>query len=231
MGSSTAVIATRRLTKRYGDFCAVNDLELNVREGEIYGFLGRNGAGKTTTIRMVLGLIRPTSGEVLLRGKPLRAGDARSLVGVGSLVESATAYPNLTVRENLDLQRRHRPPRSSVDRPSRLAARALCDPQSRQALSNQRRLALARVVLGEPRLLVLDEPANALDPEALPRLRLLRRLAHARGDHRMSSHTRGGGARPARRSSRRPAPLKVAFGAATAQEQLEIRSPTAARWT
>jgi ABC-type multidrug transport system ATPase subunit len=100
------VITTSGLTKRYSEVLAVDGLDLDVRRGEIYAFLGRNGAGKTTTIRMLLGLIRPTSGSVSMFGEPVGPGSVAVLRRVGSLVETATAYPNLTVRENLDIQRR-----------------------------------------------------------------------------------------------------------------------------
>ena len=100
------VVTTRGLTKRYGDVIAVDALDLEVHQGEIYAFLGRNGAGKTTTIRMVLGLIQPHAGEVQVFGQRVRPGRPEWLRRVGSLVETATAYPNLTVRENLEIQRR-----------------------------------------------------------------------------------------------------------------------------
>ena len=110
-------VSTRALVKRYRDVTAVDSLNLDVRRGEIYGFLGRNGAGKTTTIRMLLGLIRPSSGEVTVLGRRIMPGETSVFSRVGFLVETATAYPNLTVRENLDIQRRltGSPPRSVAD--------------------------------------------------------------------------------------------------------------------
>jgi ABC-2 type transport system ATP-binding protein len=102
MGADTA-ISTTGLTKRYREVLAVDALDLDVRRGEIYGFLGRNGAGKTTTIRMLLGLIRPSGGRVEVLGRPIRPGVSDVFARVGYLVEAATAYPNLTVRENLDV--------------------------------------------------------------------------------------------------------------------------------
>jgi ABC-2 type transport system ATP-binding protein len=191
--SSNAAIATSGLTKRYGDVLAVDALDLDVRRGEVYGFLGRNGAGKTTTIRMLLGLVRPTSGGVELLGKPVRSGAHDVFRGVGYLVETATAYPNLTVRENLDLQRRLTgSPGSAVDgavRSMRLEPYA-----DRRAgtlsLGNLQRLGLARALLHEPELLLLDEPANALDPAGIVEVReLLASLARERGvTVFMSSH-------------------------------------------
>ena len=193
-GTSQAVVAARGLAKRYGDVRAVDGLDLTVRPGEIYGLLGRNGAGKTTTIRMLLGLIRPTAGEVRLFGE--RVGPSAHTVfrRVGFLVESATAYPNLTVAENLEIQRRLTGvgDRRAVDEVIRLLG--LSEYRDRRAgrlsLGNKQRLSLARAVLHSPDLLVLDEPANALDPAGIVEIReLLRRLAAERGvTIFMSSH-------------------------------------------
>ncbi|MFA5845150.1 MAG: ABC transporter ATP-binding protein [Coriobacteriia bacterium] len=187
------VIATRALTKRYRDVLAVDGLELDVRRGEVYGFLGRNGAGKTTTIRMLLGLIRPSGGEVSVLGRRVREGDQRWLASVGYLVETATAYPNLTVRENLEIQRRLTgAPRAAVaESIERLALGSCADRRAGQlSLGNKQRLSLARALLHAPEVLVLDEPANALDPAGIVEVReLLRALADERGvTVFMSSH-------------------------------------------
>ena len=126
MSAGTAV-ATHGLAKRYGDVRAVEALDLHVRPGEIYGFLGRNGAGKTTTIRMLLGLVRPSGGSVELLGSRVQPGVRGVFERVGYLVESATAYPNLTVRENLDIQRRLTgSPRAAVEEAIRLMRLDAC---------------------------------------------------------------------------------------------------------
>lgn len=187
------VIATHGLAKHYGDVRAVDGIDLNVRRGEIYGFLGRNGAGKTTTIRMLLGLIQPSSGDVTLLGTRMRPGEQAVLARVGCLVETATAYPNLTVRENLDIQRRlTRAPREAVAEVIGLLRLDECaDRRSgRLSLGNKQRLTLARTLLHHPDVLMLDEPANALDPAGIVEVRgLLRRLANERGvTIFMSSH-------------------------------------------
>lgn len=191
--TDSTVIATRGLSKDYGDVHAVADLSLDVRRGEVYAFLGRNGAGKTTTIRMLLGLIRPTTGAVTLLGRPLASGAPGVFARVGYLVETATAYPNLSVRENLEIQRRL----------TRSAAGAVADaitllrldeyagrPAAQLSLGNKQRLALARALLHSPEVLLLDEPANALDPAGIVEVReLLRTLARERGvTVFMSSH-------------------------------------------
>lgn len=192
MTAETA-IATRNLTKRYRDVLAVDGLDLDVRRGEIYGFLGRNGAGKTTTIRMLLGLIRPTGGEAEVLGRRIVPGEAGVFARVGYLVETATSYPNLTVRENLDIQRRltGSPLEAVAETIKLLRLDEYADRRAGQlSLGNKQRLALARALLHSPELLVLDEPANALDPAGIVEIReLLRSLATERGvTVFMSSH-------------------------------------------
>ena len=192
MTADTA-IATRALTKRYHDVTAVDGLDLDVRRGEIYGFLGRNGAGKTTTIRMLLGLIRPTGGEVTVLGRRIAPGETSVFSHIGYLVESATAYPNLTVRENLDIQRRltGAPSSATAAAIERLRLGEYADRRAGQlSLGNKQRLALARALLHSPDILVLDEPANALDPAGIVEIReLLQSLAEKRGvTVFMSSH-------------------------------------------
>ena len=183
--SAPAAIATRALTKLFHDVRAVDALDLDVRRGEIYGFLGRNGAGKTTTIRMLLGLIRPTDGDVEVLGRRVHPGATAPFARVGYLVESATAYPNLTVRENLEIQRRlTRATPAAVDEViGLLRLEALAKRRARVlSLGNKQRLSLARALLHEPELLVLDEPTNALDPAGIVEVReLLQSLARERG--------------------------------------------------
>jgi ABC-type multidrug transport system ATPase subunit len=184
MSTDTAIF-TQDLCKTYQEVTAVDSLNLAVREGEIYGFLGRNGAGKTTTIRMLLGLIRPTRGRVALAGHDVSSDRGAAVAGTGSLVETATFYPALTVRENLEIQRRLTGSnRSSMERA--LALARLTESAQRRAgrlsLGNKQRLALARALLSRPRILILDEPANGLDPTGIVEIRkLLRRLAAEEG--------------------------------------------------
>ena len=192
-GMGEVVLETRGLTKSYGPVRAVRALELRVRAGEIYGFLGLNGAGKTTSIRMMLGLIRPDAGTVRLFGQDLRHQRRAVLGRIGSLAETATAYPNLTVRENLELQRRLiGAPRKRIDEV--IAQLKLEEYVDRRAgvlsLGNKQRLALARALLGTPDFLILDEPVNGLDPAGIVEIRgLLRRLAREQSTAiLMSSH-------------------------------------------
>lgn len=198
-------ISADRLTKRYNAFCAVEDVSLRVGYGEIYAFLGLNGAGKTTTIRMLLGMIRPTSGAATLLGKRVDA-DARELwAQVGYLVETPHAYPELTVRENLEVFRRLRGLRDpkAVER---IIEQLTLSPYADQragtlSLGNAQRLGLAKAMLHAPALLLLDEPANGLDPSGVVEVReLLRELAHKQGvTIFLSSHLLGEVARIATR--------------------------------
>ena len=191
--SAGAAISTHGLSKHYGDVRAVDGLDLDVRRGEVYGFLGRNGAGKTTTIRLLLGLVRPTSGGATVLGTRIVPGAQAVFARIGYLVETAAAYGNLTVRENLDMQRRLTgAPGEAVGEAMDLLG--LSDSADRQAgrlsLGNKQRLSLARALLHRPDLLVLDEPANGLDPAGIIEVReLLRRLADESGvTVFMSSH-------------------------------------------
>ncbi len=188
-----AAILARGLSKDYGPVQAVVNVDLAVRRGEIYGFLGRNGAGKTTTIRMLLGLVRPSAGSFSILGSSLSEDRQGVLSRVGYFVESAAAYPNLTVSENLEIHRRLMGARRSAVEEviALLKLEEYADRRAgRLSLGNKQRLSLARALLHSPELLILDEPANGLDPAGIVEIRsLLRRLADERGvTIFMSSH-------------------------------------------
>lgn len=183
---TNSVVVTSSLTKRYGDHTVVNDLSLRIGPGEIYGFLGLNGAGKTTTIRMLLGMVRPSEGSARLFGVPVRPDIPDVWARVGYLVETPYAYQELTVRENLEISRRLRQLSDphAVDRiMKRLALTQYADQRAGTlSLGNSQRLGLAKALLHDPDLLILDEPANGLDPAGVVEVRdLLRELAHERG--------------------------------------------------
>jgi ABC-2 type transport system ATP-binding protein len=190
----TSAIATHGLTKRYPHAIAVQELSLQVGVGEIYGFLGLNGAGKTTSIRMLLGMIRPTAGTAEIFGTLIRPGNREVWSQVGYLVETPHAYPELSVRENLEVARRLRlvDDRRAVSRAiDRFDLGAYADvPAAALSLGNAQRLGLAKALLHAPSLLILDEPANGLDPAGVVEVReLLRRLATDEGvTIFMSSH-------------------------------------------
>jgi ABC-2 type transport system ATP-binding protein len=198
-------IETNRLVKRYADVIAVDDLSLRVAQAEIYAFLGLNGAGKTTTIRMLLGMVKPTSGEALVLGKMIGRRSDNPWDAVGYLVETPHAYPELTVRENLDAVRRLRPgvDRRAVERVvERLGLGAYADRRTGTlSLGNAQRLGLAKALIHNPALLLLDEPANGLDPAGIFEIRqLLREMVQEQGvTVFMSSHILGEVARLADR--------------------------------
>jgi ABC-type multidrug transport system ATPase subunit len=194
----TGMIRTRALTKRYGELRAVDAVDLDVREGDVYGFLGANGSGKTTTVRMLLGLVLPTSGEAEVLGEAMPAARTTVLPQVGALVEGPGSYPHLSGRANLallDAAGRDRSPRRvrSVRIDDVLAEVGL-DPADRRptraySLGMRQRLGLAAALMRRPRLLVLDEPTNGLDPQGISEIReLLLRLNAAGTTVFLSSH-------------------------------------------
>jgi ABC-2 type transport system ATP-binding protein len=190
----SAAIEVRGLTKAYGDLRAVDALDLRVERGEVYGFLGLNGAGKTTTIRALLGMVRPTAGTVHLLGEPVRPGGRGPWARVGHLVEAPAAYPDLTVRENLEVARRLQGVRDRGATGAAIQRLGLAPYADRLAgtlsLGNLQRLGLARALLHAPELVILDEPANGLDPAGVVEVREM--LAAMVRDHGvtvfMSSH-------------------------------------------
>lgn len=190
----TAALEVHGLVKAFGTVRAVAGLDLCVAPGEIYGFLGLNGAGKTTTIRVLLGLIRPTTGQVRVLGEAIGPGGRGPWRRVGHLVESPAAYPELTVRENLEVARRLQGVRDPLATRRVIEQLGLAEYADRRAgalsLGNFQRLGLARALLHAPELLILDEPANGLDPAGVVEIReLLIALARDRGvTVFMSSH-------------------------------------------
>lgn len=180
------IIRTENLTKKYKDVLAVSEISLNVRKGEIYGFLGLNGAGKTTTIRMLLGMITPDRGEAYIEGKKVHPCNTELWKDIGYLVEVPYSYPALTVRENLEIIRRLRMigDKKAVD--SIMDKLKLTQYANRKAknlsLGNAQRLGLAKALIHNPKILILDEPANGLDPAGILETReMLRSLSADRG--------------------------------------------------
>jgi ABC-type multidrug transport system ATPase subunit len=185
------VIETRELSKRYADrILAVDRLALQVQRGEVYGFLGPNGAGKTTTLRMLLGLIRPSSGTALVLGAS--PGSPESLARVGALIETPSFYPVLSGRDNLSVLARYAgtaeariaPVLEEVD----LAGRA-DDRFATYSLGMKQRLGIAAALLKDPELLILDEPTNGMDPAGMAEMRsFIRELGRGRRTVLLSSH-------------------------------------------
>ena len=199
------LIETVQLGKHYGDVKAVENLSLQVVEGEIYAFLGLNGAGKTTTIRMLLGMIKPTSGYARVMQTKVSIGRREPWESVGYMVEDPHAYPELTVSENLEVARRLHPgtPKKAVGNIIERLGLAAYAGRRTGTLShgNAQRLGLAKALIHDPKLLILDEPANGLDPAGIVEIReLLLELTKIHGGTVfMSSHILAEVSRLARR--------------------------------
>ena len=173
------VVATTNLTKSYGPATVVDNVNLHVPEGAVYGFLGPNGAGKSTTMKMILGLTHPTSGAISVLGKEETSHNRLEILqNVGSLIESPSCYPHLTARENLDIVRRLRGlPKDCIDEVLevvRLGDAATAKKRvGHFSLGMRQRLGIASALMGHPRLLLLDEPTNGLDPSGIHEIRQL----------------------------------------------------------
>ena len=180
-----AVVETRGLCKQYGPALRVNHLDLTVPEGAVYGFLGPNGAGKSTTLKLLLGLARPTAGEIAVFGRPMGPRTRmETLRQVGSLIESPSYYGHLTGAENLHIVQTLRgAPERDIGEVLRIVR---LDGQkgkrtAHYSLGMKQRLGLAAALLGFPRLLILDEPTNGLDPAGIQEMRSLSAPARQSG--------------------------------------------------
>ena len=191
---NTTIVETHSLTKRYGSgVLAVNSVDMSVRRGEVYGFLGPNGAGKTTTLRMLVGLIRPTSGTVTVVGHA--PGDPAGLAKIGSLIEGPGFYPYLSGRENLrvvadlvGVSHKHvEEILDLVDLGSRAGRKF-----STYSTGMKQRVGVAAALLKDPELVILDEPSNGLDPQGMAEMRkLIKDISHSDRTVLISSHLLG----------------------------------------
>jgi ABC-type multidrug transport system ATPase subunit len=191
------MIVTQGLTKRYGHLLVVDQVDLDVREGDRYGFLGPNGSGKTTVVRMLLGLVYATSGEITVLGKPVPKRVSEVLPSIGALVEGPSSYGHLSGRANLALidaagksgSRRTRQ-RRIADTLDRVGLGGIDNrPVKKYSLGMRQRLGLAAALLRTPQLLILDEPTNGLDPQGIREIRdLLIELNAAGTTVFLSSH-------------------------------------------
>jgi ABC-type multidrug transport system ATPase subunit len=185
----TAVITTRGLVKLYGRLRAVDAIDLDVQAGDVYGFLGANGSGKTTTVRMLLGLVLPTRGEIDLLGERMPRAGGRVLPRVGALIEGPAHYGHLSGRENLSLldasgrggswRTRRRRVDEALDQVGLGGVGRR--PVKAYSLGMRQRLGLAGALLRRPELLVLDEPTNGLDPQGITEVRELLLELHRTG--------------------------------------------------
>ena len=173
---SDYIIETNKLTKKFGSQRVVDNVNLKVERGEIYGFLGPNGAGKTTTIRMLLGLARPTKGSIHIFGKDVKKEKLSILKKVGSLVEYPSYYGHLSAYENLETVRLLLDvPKSRIDEVLSIVrlTKDAQRPVKGYSLGMKQRLGIATALLGNPELLILDEPTNGLDPSGIIEIREL----------------------------------------------------------
>jgi ABC-2 type transport system ATP-binding protein len=192
-GNGEFVVETHGLRKRYGEINAVNGVDLRVRRGEVFGFLGPNGSGKTTTLRMLLGLVTPTGGDVTVLGE--QPGAARGLAKIGAMVETPAFYPFLSGRDNLKVLAGHAGVSEARIGPAletvELADRAK-DRFGTYSLGMKQRLGVAAALLKDPELLILDEPTNGLDPAGMAEMRsLIRKLGQGPRTVLLSSHMMG----------------------------------------
>jgi ABC-2 type transport system ATP-binding protein len=182
----TDIITTNALCKKYGEAMSVKDLDLKVPRGVVYGFLGPNGAGKSTTMKMILGLAKPTSGTITVFGKEMNQRNRLTILKeAGSLIESPSYYAHLTGRENLKIISTLKGvEEEEIDRVLKIVR--LENQKDKKAgqysLGMKQRLGLAGALLGNPKLLILDEPTNGLDPAGIQEMReLIRALPKAFG--------------------------------------------------
>ena len=190
------IVTTHQLSKRYGDRQVVHDVDLRIPEGVVYGFLGPNGAGKSTTMKMLLSLIRPSSGSIRILGEPMTRENRHRLLGrIGSLIESPPGYGHLTGAENMRIVQHLL---GLNDDDVRDAVRTVhlerhIDKKVRAySLGMKQRLGIAMALVRRPRLLILDEPTNGLDPAGIEEIRdLLQRLAERGTTVMVSSHLLG----------------------------------------
>lgn len=180
------IVETKGLTKRYGGREVVKDVDLKVPKAHVYGFMGPNGAGKSTTLKMLLGLIQVSAGEVTIGGEPVsRKNRIAILKDTGSLIESPSYYGHLTGRENLEIVRTlKKVPEQEITKVLKLVR--MEEQQHKKvreySLGMKQRLGLAEALLGHPSLLILDEPTNGLDPAGIQEIReLIRELPERMG--------------------------------------------------
>lgn len=171
------VLKIYNITKKYGEQLAVDNVNMTIKKGDIYGFIGQNGAGKTTLIRLITGLIHKSGGEIELLGANEENELNKARTMVGSLIETPSFYTNMTARENLEVSRlvRNIPGKKCIDEVLELVG--LKDVEKKKvknfSLGMRQRLGIANALMGNPKLLILDEPINGLDPMGIVEIREL----------------------------------------------------------
>lgn len=178
-------IETHDLTKRYGDFTAVDHLEIKVPAGKVYGFLGRNGSGKTTTIRMIMGLIKPNEGHVEIFGTEISRNRAEYLADIGAIIETPGFYGNLSAYENLEITAKmFKTEKDRINETLEIVGLSNIGDKAvgKFSLGMKQRLGIANALVHFPRILILDEPTNGLDPAGIIEMRkLIRHLSQSMG--------------------------------------------------
>lgn len=171
------VVSTENLSKEYDGIYRVNDLDIQINEGDIYGFLGPNGAGKSTTMKMLLGLVKPSKGSIEIMGKSFNEKNRQEILkSVGSLIESPSYYGHLTGRENMEIIRRLLGlPRKNIEEAVHIVRmeKQMDKKVKNYSLGMKQRLGIAMALARRPKLLVLDEPTNGLDPAGIEEMREL----------------------------------------------------------
>jgi ABC-type multidrug transport system ATPase subunit len=178
-------IETHGLTKRYGDFTAVDGLKIKVPAGKVYGFLGRNGSGKTTTIRMIMGLIKPNEGNVKIFGSEMSRNRSKYLADIGAIIETPGFYENLSAYENLEITAKmFKTGKNMITETLEIVGLSNIEnkPVGKFSLGMKQRLGIANALIHSPRILILDEPTNGLDPAGIIEMRkLIRDLSRYMG--------------------------------------------------
>lgn len=180
------ILETINLSKYYGKQKSVSNLNIHIKKGRIYGLLGRNGAGKSTTMKMLLGLLKPSAGDVYIFGKSLKGNERKILPRIGCLIETPGFYPNLTGGENLKLFAKLRgiPRLNAVKEALNIVGLLYGDKKvfSEYSMGMKQRLAIALAIMHDPELLILDEPTNGLDPIGIAEVRqFIKKLAAEQG--------------------------------------------------
>lgn len=180
------ILRTHNLTKEFKKFSAVSNVNMNIKQGDIYGFLGENGAGKTTTIRMIMGLMKANSGEIELFSQMQSRKNRELYKRIGSIIEYPGFYPNLTAQENLEIHRRMMGVQDKESIKNSLKISGIEEVKDKKvkefSLGMKQRLGIARAILHNPEFLILDEPVNGLDPSGIKEIReLILDLRNKRG--------------------------------------------------